>query len=92
MTVRCPEIMDPLSFVRKESPLRSGYESSGDPRGRLTKRFPSGGRGALDRIGIGLKIPTLYALGGLMTSCFAGRVTHESFTVLRRGPPCADVS
>ena len=51
MTVRCSEIMDPLSFVQKESPLKSGYESSGDPRGRLTNRFHIGGRGGLDRIG-----------------------------------------
>ena len=35
----------PLSFVQKESPLKSGYESSGDPRGRLTNRFHIGGRG-----------------------------------------------
>ena len=26
-------------------------------------------------------VPTLYAPGGLMTSRFAGRVTHENFTV-----------
>ena len=37
-------------------------------------------------------VPTLYAPGGLMTSRFAGRVTPESFTVLRWGPPCTDPS
>ena len=41
----------PYLSVQKESPLRLGYESSGDPCGRLTKRFPSGGQGGLDRIG-----------------------------------------
>ena len=56
--VRCPEIMRyPLSFrPGRNLPLRSGYESSGDPRGRLTKRFPrAGGEPGLNRSGLKLR-------------------------------------
>ena len=82
----------PLIFrPEEESPLRVGYETSGDPCGRLTKRFPwMGGEPGPNRCGLQHRPYTRLADSSDIPLC---RESHSrELQCSRRGPPCTDPS
>ena len=60
----------PYLPFHKESPLKSGYESSGNPHGRLTNDS-TGRMGRLGPNRSGLQFRPYNALADSLTSCFA---------------------
>ena len=81
----------PYLSDQKESPLRSGYESSGVPRGRLTKRFRRVG-GEADRIGAAYSSDPITRWRTHLISRFA-RESHSRELHCSRGDlPCTDTS
>ena len=61
--------------------MRLGYESSGDPCGRLTNRFHIGGQGGLDRIGAAYSSDPITRWQTHDILLCEGEFTHENFTV-----------